>query len=174
MIKQFIIASVALVCANALLPVVSGPGDNSKTAKFLKEFEASKQYRLPRSTAPRVYMIEFDPDFVGEKFTFKGNGSIIFEVLQPTSSVILHRSSKIEIDKAYTKLIDKNGVVLEPIDQEWNSQNEFYSIKFQNKLEPGNYDLKLKWTGDDAGNDWFDPQSGFFREKDQLDDGQIQ
>ncbi|XP_044579221.1 aminopeptidase N-like [Cotesia glomerata] len=174
MIKQFIIASAALVCANALLPVVLGPGDNSKTAKFLKESEASKQYRLPRNTAPRVYIIEFDPDFGGEKFTFKGNGSIIFKVLQPTSSVTFHRSNKIAIDKAYTKLIDKNGVVLEPIDQEWNSQNEFYSIKFRNKLKPGNYDLKLKWTGDDAGNDWFDQQSGFFREKDLLDGGQTQ
>lgn len=173
MIKDLIIISAALLCATTAMPFGHGL-DDTQTAKFLKEFEESKQYRLPRSTAPRVYMMEFDPDFAGEKFTFKGNSSIIFQVLQATASVTLHRSNKITIDKDFTKLINEKGISQKPLKQEWTGLNEFYEIKFKNKLKPGYYTLKLKWTGDDAGNDWFSPQSGFFRAENELDNGQSQ
>ncbi|CAD6242389.1 GSCOCG00009477001-RA-CDS, partial [Cotesia congregata] len=112
-------------------------------------------YRLPHNTAPRVYVIEFDPDFMGESFTFKGNGSVIFEVLRSTPTVILHKSNKISIDKDFTELVDKNEESFKPESQIWHAHNESYAISFQKILEPGNYTLKMKWTGRDAAEDCF-------------------
>ncbi|KAK0077293.1 hypothetical protein PV325_004171 [Microctonus aethiopoides] len=132
-----------------------------------KQFE----YRLPSNTAPRVYIIELDPDFLGEKFTFNGNGTIIFEVLRPTSTVTLHRSDKMDIDNQATELIDESGNVKKPISQDWNAANNFFSIKFESKLNAGNYSLKMSWTGRDGNDDWFSPQSGFYRAVDKDENG---
>lgn len=132
-----------------------------------KQFE----YRLPSNTAPRVYIIELDPDFLGEKFTFNGNGTIIFEVLRPTSTVTLHRSNQMDIDNQATELIDESGNVKKPISQDWNPANNFFSIKFESKLNVGNYSLKMSWTGRDGNDDWFSPRSGFYRAVDKDENG---
>ncbi|XP_044586467.1 aminopeptidase N-like [Cotesia glomerata] len=127
-----------------------------------------EEYRLPHETEPRLYVLEFDPDFEGEKFTFKGNGTILFKVLQPTTSVTLHRSNKIVIDPDSVAIVDEKGIVYQPVKQDWNSENDFYTLKFENKLKPGNYTLKINWVSDDYENDWFSTDYGFFRAQEQF------
>lgn len=172
MIKQIIvILTIVIVCSIAVKPFNNDPPERkSKITKFLEESEKNKQsnFRLPRNTAPRLYKIELDPNFEGETFTFKGNSTVIFEVLQPTTSVILHKSYKVTIERSFTELIDDNGVIQKPKEQEWKPSIEFYTITFEQTLEPGNYTLKMKWTGRDAAEDWFDQRMGFFRAYDTL------
>ncbi|KAK0167903.1 hypothetical protein PV327_001758 [Microctonus hyperodae] len=156
-------------------PQTDGQDDQRPVHFFAKSIMENRkkqfEYRLPSNTAPRVYIIELDPDFLGEKFTFNGNGTIIFEVLRPTFTVTLHRSDKMDIDNQATELIDESGSVKKPISQDWNSANNFFSIKFKSKLNVGNYSLKMSWTGRDGNDDWFSPQSGFYRavDKDEND-----
>ncbi|KAG8041241.1 hypothetical protein G9C98_002229 [Cotesia typhae] len=169
--KIIIILSKVIMCALAIIPLDRGPPiSKSKMSKLIEESTANKRlnYRLPHNTAPRVYVIDFDPDFMGESFTFKGNSSVIFEVLRSTPTVILHRSYKITIDKNFTELIDQNEVSFKPESQIWHAHNESYGISFQKILEPGNYTLKMKWTGRDAAEDWFNQRMGFFRAFDRI------
>ncbi|KAH0560346.1 hypothetical protein KQX54_003721 [Cotesia glomerata] len=169
--KILIILSGVIMCAMAIIPLDRGPPiSKSKISKLIQESTANKQmnYRLPHNTAPRVYVIEFDPDFMGESFTFKGNGSVIFQVLRSTATVILHKSNKITIDKDFTELIDQNEESFKPETQIWHAHNESYAISFQKILEPGNYTLKMKWTGRDAAEDWFNQRMGFFRAFDKI------
>ncbi|KAK0167904.1 hypothetical protein PV327_001759 [Microctonus hyperodae] len=121
------------------------------------------KFRLPRYTAPRLYIIEWDLNISARKFTFKGNSNITFEVLRPTATVTLHRSDKIDIDREFTEIIDEFNNTRKPIEQEWLSENEFYLIKFNSKLNIGNYTLKMKWSGRNAGTDWWNPFDGIFR-----------
>lgn len=172
MIKHLIILSVTLLCAKAAMPFIDGSTDDIKSTKSLKEQVTNKEvlkYRLPNDTAPRVYIIEFDPDFEGEKFTFKGNSTILFEVLQPITSITLHKSNII-IDEDSTELIDTKGILQKPILQEWSSENDFYTMKFEQTLEPGNYTLKMKWQSSNDDNDWFSSETGFNRAIDRFGD----
>lgn len=175
--KQIIVLTAIIYCAIAVMPLNKKLLIyKNKIEEFQDESEAYEEFhfRLPRNTAPRVYKIEFDPDFEGESFTFKGNSTIIFEVLEPTLTVILHGSNRITIDKDLTELIDKNGVSIIPKKQKWNPLNEFYSIEFEEELEPENYTLKLKWNGIDSAEDWFTRRMGFFRGYDKLENDSLQ
>ncbi|CAD6242385.1 GSCOCG00009475001-RA-CDS [Cotesia congregata] len=169
MIKNLIkIFLIALLCTVTASPITN---EDPEVVNHSNEVEVDghkEEYRLPHETEPRLYVLEFDPDFEGEKFTFKGNGTILFEVLQPTTSVTLHRSNKIVIDPDSVAIVDEKGIFYHPVKQDWNSENDFYTIKFEKKLEPGNYTLKINWVSDDYENDWFSTDYGFFRAQEQL------
>lgn len=169
MIKNLVkIFLITLLCTVTASPVKN---EDPEVVNHSNEVEVDghkEEYRLPHDTEPRLYVLEFDPDIEGEKFTFKGNGTISFKVLQPTTSVTLHRSKKIVIDPDSVAIADENGISHHPIKQEWNSENDFYTIKFEKKLEPGNYTLKINWASDDDENDWFSTDSGFFRVNEEF------
>ncbi|XP_057331891.1 leucyl-cystinyl aminopeptidase-like [Microplitis mediator] len=175
MIKHLFILSVTLLCALAAMPFFDGSNDDIKITKPLNEQATNKEalkYRLPNDTAPRVYIIEFDPDFEGEQFTFKGNSTILFEVFQPTTVVTLHKSN-IVIDEDSTELIDASGTSQKPVLQEWTSENDFYTMKFEQTLKPGTYTLKMKWANGDDGHDWSSSELGFNRATDRFGDGKF-
>lgn len=167
----FLIFCVTVGCAIASLYSSSLPSSNyqqREKSRFLIKTLAKQQlleskFRLPRHTAPRLYIIEWDLNILARKFTFKGSSNIIFEVLRPTAIVTLHRSDKIDIDREFTEIIDESNNTRKPIEQEWISENEFYLIKFNSKLNIGNYTLKMKWLGRNAGTDWWNPFNGIFR-----------
>ncbi|XP_034944907.1 aminopeptidase N-like [Chelonus insularis] len=176
-IKTLILSALLLYTTSA--KPVTGPGNDNninhkKLAKFLKKSVPTieSKYRLSRNTVPRVYMIELDPDFLGDKFTFTGKCSIIFEVLHPTTSVTLHKSNKLDIQGDATELIHSDGKIEKPLKQTWEAQNEFYTMKFENKLPIGNYTLNMKWSGVDSSEDWFDPYTGFYRAENKGENGE--
>ncbi|KAK0087361.1 hypothetical protein PV326_005218, partial [Microctonus aethiopoides] len=167
----FLIFCVTVGCAIASLYSPSLPSSNyqqREKSRFLIKTLAKQQlleskFRLPRHTAPRLYIIEWDLNIFARKFTFKGSCNIVFEVLRPTAVVTLHRSDKIDINREFTEIIDESNNTRKPIEQEWISENEFYLIKFNSKLNIGNYTLKMKWLGRNAGTDWWNPFDGIFR-----------
>lgn len=68
---------------------------------FISEIRADDDhYRLPSTTRPLNYNITiWNVDFY-KNFTFSGNVSILIEVFEPTTQVMLH-SKKLNIKKVY-------------------------------------------------------------------------
>lgn len=159
----------------ALMTLAQGPGDTKKFLWAQKHTPTNSSlesnYLLSRDTVPRVYIIELDPDFLGDNFTFKGNSTIYFEVLKPTVNVTIHKSNRLDIDEIFTELIYDNGTTQKPIKQTWTLSNEFYTLQFNDKLAIGNYTLKLKWTGGNVNGDSWTLLSGFYRAEDKDNNG---
>ncbi|XP_011304152.1 membrane alanyl aminopeptidase [Fopius arisanus] len=126
-------------------------------------------YRLPTNTAPRLYILKLEPHIDDKLFTFDGTSSTVFEVLDPTSSVTLHAAASMKIDETYTNLVHSNGTEEKPVSQKYNSNLQFFNLRFSNELRLGNYTLKLKWKGDDST--WL---RGFYRASDINDYGKSQ
>ncbi|XP_015127587.1 thyrotropin-releasing hormone-degrading ectoenzyme [Diachasma alloeum] len=112
-------------------------------------------FRLPNSTAPRLYVLNLEPHIDDDKFTFDGDSNTVFEVLSPTTSVTLHAFSSMEINEIYTSLQHSNGAIEKPISQRFNSSLEFFNVRFNHTLIVGNYTLRLKWRGNGVLNDGF-------------------
>lgn len=124
-------------------------------------------YRLPNNTAPILYTLNLEPHIDDKEFTFDGTSSTLFHVRDPTQSITLHASLLIEIDKSYTTLIHSNGTIERPESQRFNSDLQFFNIRFSHVLEIGNYTVKMKWKGHDPPN-----LRGFYRGEDRNEQGE--
>ncbi|KAH0534698.1 hypothetical protein KQX54_007077 [Cotesia glomerata] len=109
--------------------------------------KSESSYRLPKTTVPRFYEIELEPHLLEHEFSFTGKSSIVFEVIEPINSVVLHRSKNIFIDREYTEVINETGYSYPVLQHKWVAENEFIKLKIGDNLQIGNYTLKLHWKG---------------------------
>lgn len=128
---------------------------------------AAFNLRLPSDTLPRLYKIELNLNSTVQNLTFSGNSTVLIDVLKPTTTVIFHASAKLKLVRRITKLIDQSGRLVKPIKQIWLVHEEFYILKFENKLIPGNYSLKLAWIGRVADLNDLPKPLGLIRYKDE-------
>ncbi|XP_063992263.1 aminopeptidase N-like [Diachasmimorpha longicaudata] len=126
-------------------------------------------YRLPNNTFPRLYILQLEPHIDDQEFTFDGSSSTLIEVLESTWIITFHASTLIEINKTSTALVYSNGTIEKPISQRYNSDEQFFIIRFNRLLEIGNYTLKLKWRGYNAPD-----LQGFYRAIDRNQHGEMQ
>ncbi|XP_051168547.1 aminopeptidase Q-like [Leptopilina boulardi] len=128
---------------------------------FVEFTQQSINYRLPNATKPLHYKLKFEPHLSKDNFTFDGEAEILVEILSKTNNITLH-SVNLTIFEEETFLIgeeenNNNNNFSQPIEHIYEDESEFFILKFDNQLQPGNYTLMIKFTG--AMND--EPR-GFF------------
>ncbi|XP_029165352.1 aminopeptidase N-like [Nylanderia fulva] len=109
------------------------------------------RYRLPKYVTPVHYDIKLIPHILEGNFTFDGEESICIKVCKPTNTIALH-TVQLTIDETLTTLIRKeNDVNAAPNyvrkQHEYNRDTQILTIRFQERLNPGTYQLYLKFTG---------------------------
>ncbi|XP_043485217.1 aminopeptidase Q-like [Leptopilina heterotoma] len=108
-------------------------------------FAQANRYRLPDNVIPQSYKLFLNPDITAKVGTFNGNVSIKIDVLSTTNNITLH-ASNLTVDIAHTTL--KNGIdEFLPISQRMVLSTEFLIINFIDDLNPGAYELNLKFKG---------------------------
>ncbi|CAF3332001.1 unnamed protein product [Rotaria socialis] len=116
--------------------------------------------RLPQTVVPTNY------DLTIQTFldTFKFNGHVIIhlKVNEPVNSVILY-SADLQIDNATVTSNSKDEL---PGTIKMDQENERVNISFDKKLEKGEHELSLKFTGDISNR-----MQGFYRNKYTTPDG---
>jgi len=114
---------------------------------------ADASYRLPKNVRPLSYDVYLKPEF--ETFTFEGDVTIMVEVLQDTSEIILH-TNKQNISLITVSGQDTEETITEPhIDNE----KHFLIIDSPSKFSAGTeYNIVISFTGILS-----EDMSGFYR-----------
>ncbi|XP_072757980.1 aminopeptidase N-like [Anoplolepis gracilipes] len=108
--------------------------------------------RLPKYIAPFHYDIKLIPHIVEDNFTSDGEASIDLEVREPTNTIALH-SLELTIDESLTRLTRKGSDDVNavsnyvPKQHEYNNHTQILTIRFKERLDPGIYNLYLKFIG---------------------------
>ncbi|XP_053976711.1 thyrotropin-releasing hormone-degrading ectoenzyme-like isoform X3 [Hylaeus volcanicus] len=103
------------------------------------------KYRLPNNTVPMHYIIKLIPDIAGT-FSFDGEISAEFKVLEPTASVALHLED-LELNGSATQLKLENGNILKPENHSYDNKTNIMVIHFGSTLEIGTYILRMIFRG---------------------------
>ncbi|KAK7501329.1 hypothetical protein BaRGS_00007454, partial [Batillaria attramentaria] len=97
--------------------------------------------RLPTNVLPINYKIELKPDL--KALTFNGTQEVELEVKQATDTVVLN-ARDIAVQEAYLSAVGEEKIQATVAS---NSKEETIAFSFSKALQPGNYNLKLKFTG---------------------------
>ncbi|XP_029161445.1 aminopeptidase N-like [Nylanderia fulva] len=108
-------------------------------------------YRLPKYVTPIHYDIKLIPHIVEGNFTFDGEESINIKVCEATNTIALH-TVELTIDETLTTLTRKENDVNPVPDyvqkqHEYNDDTQILTIRFEERLDPGTYQLYFKFTG---------------------------
>ena len=110
---------------------------------------------LPKNVKPVRYRLELEPNL--DDFTFSGEESVDFEVLEPTSDVTLN-CVEITIQSSMVTLND--GESIAPRDTVYNESQETVTFKFDAPLPAGPARLDIRYTGE-----LNDKLRGFYRSR---------
>lgn len=138
---------------------------HTSRVKFNMSDQSSQQNktlfkRLPLSIIPTHYDLTIQPFL--DTFKFNGDVNIHLKVKEPTSSIVLY-AAELEIDNAKLKSSsndEKQGLI------ECDQEDERVTVKFDEKLATGEYELALKFTGQINNS-----MRGFYRTKYTTPDG---
>lgn len=98
-------------------------------------------YRLPTSVEPNEYLVILEPNFTN--FTFEGYVEIDITVLESTTNITLHAA---EITFIETTVFN-GSVSVDIANEEDDATREFRILEFNGSLEPGDYTIKINYTG---------------------------
>lgn len=124
-------------------------------------------YRLSKDVIPTKYTISLEPNIVVGNFTFKGETEIAIRVVDSTWVITLH-AMNLTFDEKSTELLDSKRVKLNvSVIGTYDQDKQFYQLNFDRLISPGNYTLKLKYTGI-----LHDDMNGFYRSSYLNDQGE--
>ena len=95
--------------------------------------------QLPKSIVPRHYTVEIRPDL--EKLTTQGRIGVQFEVLKPTSEIVLNA---LDLEITAAKLEGKADLALKPV---LDAAKQTLTFKLPHELKRGHYVLYVEFTG---------------------------
>src|SRR5262249_24442735 len=101
----------------------------------------TRNYRLPRTVIPSKYEIKLTPDF--NQFTFDGDETIHVDVREAVKEILLN-AVELQIDEAEIK--NKQGTKYSA-NVTLDEQSERAKLSFQEAVPPGQWLLRLKFTG---------------------------
>jgi aminopeptidase 2 len=120
------------------------------------------EYRLPVTVTPNRYIITLTPDF--SNFTFDGEVNIDVTAENETSTISLHYDNITIHD---VSVISNNGEELLN-DTNYNNETNIYTLTLNNALTPGNYSIRINYTGH-----LLDDMAGFYRSSYTTADGEV-
>ncbi|XP_016914829.2 aminopeptidase N-like [Apis cerana] len=104
-------------------------------------------YRLPKEVVPTSYIVHLDKDRTS--FTYLGSVSIFINVLEPTNTVVVHSDGLRVMGEDVNLYRATNDSFFEPIlCQYHDAERQFYIIKVEGTLEPGEYVLRIRFEGE--------------------------
>jgi hypothetical protein len=128
----------------------------------IKVPEVKENVRLPRSLKPLAYDIKLIPFLIENNFTFNGDVTILFEVLEECENITLHAESLKILDKNVEVRLHQNTInntVIGKKKQYFVESKQFYVVEVDQKLKKGTvYELVIRFTG--ILNDYL---QGFYR-----------
>jgi puromycin-sensitive aminopeptidase len=98
-------------------------------------------YKLPMTVRPDRYQIRLTPDFTA--FTFAGEETVVIQVLEPTTEIILNAA---ELQIHSVAVVTQNGQTLTGT-VTLDELNERAILTFPETLSPGPYQLRMTFTG---------------------------
>lgn len=102
----------------------------------------STDYRLPTGVVPTDYLVVLEPIF--DNFTFNGYVEIAVNVNEATDNITLHAA---EITFLQTDVFNASDNITKILNETDDSVREFRIIHFEKTLAPGNYTIKISYTG---------------------------
>ncbi|XP_051168503.1 aminopeptidase N-like [Leptopilina boulardi] len=117
--------------------------------------------KLPNNARPSHYELKFLPPLNSQMNSFIGESKIFLQVFEKTVNLTLH-SFNLGLNEKSTKLT-RNGEDLKPQNHFFDKESQFLILNFKNEIEPGNYILYLKFTGELADEVVDSRYFGFFR-----------
>lgn len=104
-------------------------------------------YRLPKEVVPTSYIVHLDKDRTS--FTYLGSVTIFINVLEPTNTVVVHSDGLRVMGEDVNLYRATNDSFFEPIlCQYHDAERQFYIIKVEGTLEPGEYVLRIRFEGE--------------------------
>lgn len=131
--------NIELQTTTDLISVFTSDGDN--------EDVVVKDVRLPKSVKPISYELKLIP-FIYENFTFRGEVSIIFKVIENCQNVTLHAVELDISDESVTvaKFLEDTSVTVARISND--SARQFYIVHLDEELQEGEqYVVRMRFTG---------------------------
>jgi aminopeptidase N len=123
--------------------------------------------RLPRSLKPLAYDLKLIPFMFDKNFTFDGEVTILFEVLDECDNITLHAESlrilddnvEVYLHQNTTNQTLRDSAKVGKKKQYFVESKQFYVIEVSQKLKKGSvYELMIRFTG--VLNDFL---QGFYR-----------
>ncbi len=102
--------------------------------------EKLQEYRLPRNVTPVRYELRLTPDLAA--FTFAGEENVAVKVNEVTAEIVLN-ALELEIDRVSA---ERDGRTLDGI-VAMEPERERAHLKFGERLEPGDWTLKIAFRG---------------------------
>jgi hypothetical protein len=137
------------------------PKNSVEKRKILKSWE---QVRLPGNIEPKHYDMLIQVNLI--ELTFSGKSSIYLQVTTPTSTIIFH-INKLKIEKV--EIRDLLGLKAFKIKTQFQyKKNQFFVVELIEKLDVGQYILKLKFNGNIGTKEL----NGFYRSTYKSKDGE--
>lgn len=104
-------------------------------------------YRLPKEVVPTSYIVHLDKDRTN--FTYLGSVQIFVSVVEPTSTVVVHNDGLRIMEEEVNLYPATNDSSVEPILCRYHdAKRQFYIVKFEQTLEPGEYVLRIRFEGE--------------------------
>lgn len=104
-------------------------------------------YRLPKEVVPTSYVVHLDKDRAN--FTYLGSVRIFINVVEPTNTVVVHNDGLRIIGEDVNLYRATNDSSFEPIVCQYHDEErQFYIVKFEETLEPGEYVLRIRFEGE--------------------------
>ncbi|KAL7638669.1 UNVERIFIED_CONTAM: hypothetical protein RMT77_011241 [Armadillidium vulgare] len=145
-----IVAFLASLLATGLIVHYLSAGGSKETFEGNSSqcSQASKNLRLPPSLKPVHYNVKIQP-FVTGNFSIHGHVEIIFEVVEETTSIILHLLDIITVNETI-KLVSYNdsNEVIEFVSHSYNRERHFYIGMLKSVLKiRRTYILSMNYVG---------------------------
>ncbi|PAV64150.1 hypothetical protein WR25_01487 [Diploscapter pachys] len=102
-----------------------------------------KYERLPLFAKPSHYHIQLKPNF--SNFTFEGEVSVEFEILETTDFLKLHA---VDLAVHNVSLTAKDGNPYPDLQSEYSVKTNMLTVKLPKKFEPQKMKLTIKYTGE--------------------------
>lgn len=105
--------------------------------------------RLPKSVVPHSYKIKLIPFIYEGNFTFLGEVTILVNITETTSTVILH-ADELDIQKSSVSVYENTPSFrnIEVVDFTSEQKRDFIVIHLQESLQPSNqYYINIKFKG---------------------------
>jgi aminopeptidase 2 len=120
-----------------------------------------EEYHLPVTVTPVSYIITLTPDFVD--FVFDGEVEISVTAEQETDNISLHYNN---MTLHSTEVLNERDEFLN-FTEDYNEETNIYTILLDNTTEPGNYTIRITYTGH-----LLDDMAGFYRSSYTTADGE--